>query len=75
MDFDLVLQVRDVFGRAGAHVVEDCDAVSAGYKGIGKVRTDESGTTGDESAHEVESIFRGLNLLQWQQQVGLLALI
>ena len=50
---DLVLEVRDIGVRAGAHVVEDCDGISAGDEGICQVRTDESGTTGDESAHEV----------------------
>jgi hypothetical protein len=59
MNFDFSLQVCDVLSRASAHVVEDGDAVSSGDKGIGEVRTDETGTTGDESAHGGESIFRG----------------
>jgi hypothetical protein len=45
--------MRNVGLRASAHVVEDCDGISAGDEGICQVRADESGTTGDESAHEV----------------------
>ena len=54
---NLVEDVGDIFPRAGGKVVENCDAVAAGDEGIGKVRADESGTTGDESAHGCESIF------------------
>ena len=48
---DLVEYVGDVLFRASGKVVEDCDAIAAGDEGIGEVRADESGTTGDESAH------------------------
>jgi hypothetical protein len=54
---DLVENVGDVFFRTSGKVVEDCDAIAAGDEGIGKVRADETGTTGDESAHGRESIF------------------
>ena len=57
MGGDFVLEVSDVGLRAGAHIVEDCDGISAGDEGICQVRTDESGTTGDESAHEVSLSF------------------
>jgi hypothetical protein len=40
-----------------AQIVEDCDAISSGDEGICKVRTDESGTTGDESAHGLSLSF------------------
>ncbi len=60
MNFDFSLLVGDVLGRACAHVVEDCDAISSGDEGIGQVRADESGTTGDESAHGLSLSFEGL---------------
>ena len=54
---DLAFKVSDVFLGTGGKVVEDCDAIATGDEGIGEVRADESGTTGDESAHGFESIF------------------
>ena len=48
---DLVEDVGDVLFRTSGKVVEDCDAISAGNEGIGEVKADETGTTGDESAH------------------------
>jgi hypothetical protein len=36
---------------AGRHVVDDGDVVAAGDEGIGEMRPDETGTTGDEHAH------------------------
>ena len=67
MDFDFSLQVGDVLGRACAHVVEDCDAISSGDEGICKVRADESGTTGDESAHGLSLSFEAgaLDTYRW----------
>jgi len=49
--FDLVFDVGDVGGRAGGHVVEDRDLVALGKKCITEVRTDKTGSTGDENAH------------------------
>ena len=57
MDGDRAFEVGDVLLRASGKVVEDCDAIATGDEGIGKVRADETGTTGDESAHGRESIF------------------
>jgi hypothetical protein len=51
VDFDLVFDVGDVGGRAGGHVVEDRDLVALGKQCITKVRTDKTGSTGDENAH------------------------
>ena len=56
VDFDLILDVGDVGGRAGGHVVEDRDLVALGKQRITEVRTDKTGSTGDENAHEVKSI-------------------
>ena len=53
VDRDLSFEMSDVGLRAGAQVVEDSDGISAGDEGICQVRTDESGTTGNESVHEV----------------------
>ena len=54
---DLVENLGNVLFRASGKVVEDCDAITTGDEGISKVRADETGTTGDESAHGCESIF------------------
>ncbi len=56
VDFDLIFDVGVVGGRAGGHVVEDRDMVSLAAKCITEVRTDKTGSTGDENAHEVKSI-------------------
>ena len=42
-------------------------AIAAGDQGIGKVRADETGTTGDESAHEVSLSFNGLPSVAFQE--------
>ncbi len=55
VDFDLVFDVGDIGGRAGGHVVEDRDLVALGKQCITEVRTDKTGSTGDENAHEVKS--------------------
>ena len=54
---DFAFEVSDVLFRASGKVVQDCDAIATGDEGIGEVRADETGTTGDESAHGRESIF------------------
>jgi hypothetical protein len=36
-EFDLVEDVSDVLFRASGKIVKDCDAISAGDEGIGKV--------------------------------------
>ena len=55
VDFDLVFDVGDVGGRAGGHVVEDRDLVALGKQRITEVRTDKTGSTGDENAHRGKS--------------------
>jgi len=55
VDFDLVFDVGDVGGGAGGHVVEDRDLVALGKQRITEVRTNKTGSTGDENAHEVKS--------------------
>ncbi len=55
VDFDLVFDVGDVGCRASGHVVEDRDLVALGKQCITEVRTDKTGYTGDENAHEVKS--------------------
>ena len=70
VDGDLSIEVSDVGLRAGAHVVEDCDGISAGDEGICQVRTDESGTTGDESAHEVSLSFEACPRLPFRRLSG-----
>ncbi len=42
--------------RSRGHVVEDRDLVAFFKQGITEVRTDKTGSTGDENAHEVKSI-------------------
>ena len=51
MDGDLSFEVSDVLLGACAHVVEDCDGVTAGDEGICKMRADETGSACDECAH------------------------
>ncbi len=51
VDFDLIFDVGDVGGRARGHVVEDRDLVALGKECITEVRTDETGSTGDENTH------------------------
>ena len=56
VDFDLVFDVGDIGCRSRGHVVEDRDLVAFFKQGITEVRTDKTGSTGDENAHEVKSI-------------------
>ena len=56
VDFDLVFDVGDIGCRSRGHVVEDRDLVAFFEQGITEVRTDKTGSTGDENAHEVKSI-------------------
>ena len=56
VDFDLVFDVGNIGCRSRGHVVEDRDLVAFFKQGITEVRTDKSGSTGDENAHEVKSI-------------------
>src|SRR5215212_7243000 len=53
--FDEVRARRDVRAAAGGEVVDDAHAPAALEKGVGDVRADESGATGDENVlrHEV----------------------
>ena len=60
VDFDLVFDVRDIGCRSCGHVVEDRDLVAFFKQGITEVRTDKTGSTGDENAHEVKSIGAGV---------------
>ena len=62
MDFDLVLDVGDIDCRSRGHVVEDRDLVAFFKQGITEVRTDKTGSTGDENAHEVKSIGAGVEI-------------
>jgi hypothetical protein len=62
VDFDLVFDVGDVGGRAGGHVVEDRDLVALGKQCITEVRTDKTGSTGDENAHRGKSNGVGAHL-------------
>ena len=55
VDFDLIFDVGNIGGRSGGHVVEDRDLVALGKQCITEVRTDKTGSTGDENAHEVKS--------------------
>ncbi len=59
MDFYLVFDVGDVGGRSGGHVVQDRDLVAPGKESITEVRTDKTGSTGDENAHGGKSILQG----------------
>ena len=56
VDFDLVFDVGDIGCRSRGYVVEDRDLVAFFEQGITEVRTDKTGSTGDENAHEVKSI-------------------
>ena len=62
VDFDLVFDVGDIGCRSCGHVVEDRDLVAFFKQGITEVRTDKTGSTGDENAHEVKSIGAGVHL-------------
>ena len=62
VDFDLVFDVGDIGCRSRGHVVEDRDLVAFFKQGITEVRTDKTGSTGDENAHEVKSIGAGVHL-------------
>ena len=62
VDFNLVFDVGDIGGRARGHVVEDRDLVAFANESITEVRTDKTGSTGDENAHGSESIGAGINL-------------
>ena len=59
VDFDLVFDVGDVGGRTGGHVVQDRDLVALGKECVTEVRTDKTGSTGDENAHGGKSILQG----------------
>ena len=63
VDFDLVFDVGDIGCRSCGHVVEDRDLVAFFEQGITEVRTDKTGSTGDENAHEVKSNGVGLQSL------------
>ncbi len=56
VDLDLVFDVGDIGCRSRGHVVEDRDLVAFLEQGVTEVRTDKTGSTGDENAHEVKSI-------------------
>lgn len=56
MDFYLVFDVGDIGGRARGHVVEDRDLVAFANESITEVRTDKTGSTGDENAHGRKSM-------------------
>ena len=75
VDFDLVFDVGDVGGRAGGHVVEDRDLVALGKQCITEVRTDKTGSTGDENAHEVKSIGKAGTALKSAQGFAFLWLM
>ncbi len=63
VNFDLVFDMGDVGGRTGGHVVEDRDLVALGKQCITEVRTDKTGSTGDENAHGGKSNGVGLQSL------------
>ena len=68
VDFDLVFDVGDIGCRSRGHVVEDRDLVAFFEQGITEVRTDKTGSSGDENAHEVKSI--GACAHPWVVDVG-----
>ncbi len=70
VDFDLVFDVGDIGYRTRGHVVEDRDPVAFLEQGITEVRTDKTGSTGDESAHKVKSIGKAEPALKSAQGVG-----
>ena len=59
VDFYLIFDVGDVGARSGGHVVQDRDLVALGKESITEVRTDKTGSTGDENAHGGKSILQG----------------
>jgi hypothetical protein len=75
VNFDLIFDMGDVGGRAGGHVVEDRDLVALGKECITEVRTDKTGSTGDENAHEVKSIGKAGTALKSAQGFGFLWLM
>ena len=70
VDFDLVFDVGDIGCRSRGHVVEDRDLVAFFKQGITEVRTDKSGSTGDENAHGVKSILQGWRRLVLENTRG-----
>ena len=62
VDFDLVFDMGDIGCGSRGHVVEDRDLVAFYEQGITEVRTDKTGSTGDENAHEVKSIGAGVEI-------------
>ena len=62
VDFDLIFDVSDVLSRSGGHVVEDRNLVAICKQGITEVRTDKTGSTGDENAHGGKSNWAGVHL-------------
>ena len=62
VDFDLVFDMGDIGCRSRGHVVEDRNPVAFFEQGITEVRTDKTGSTGDENAHEVKSIGADVHL-------------
>jgi hypothetical protein len=75
VDFDLVFDVSDICGRSGGHIVEDRYLVAFFEQGVTEVRTDKSGSTGDENAHEVKSIGKAGAGLKSAQGFGFLWLM
>ena len=57
----------EILERSCTQIVEDCYVIPSGDEGIGKVRTDETGTTGDESAHGLSLSFEAgaLDTYSW----------
>ena len=62
VDFNLIFDVGDVGCRSRGHVVQDRDLVAICKQGITEVRTDKTGSTGDENAHSGKSIGAGIDL-------------
>ena len=75
VDFDLIFNVGDIGCRSRGHVVEDRDLVAFLKQGVTEVRTDKTGSTGDESAHEVKSIGKAGAALKSAQGFGFLWLM
>ena len=75
VDFDLVFDMGDIGCRSRGHVVEDRDLVAFFEQGITEVRTDKTGSTGDENAHEVKSIGKAGAALKSAQGFGFLWLM
>ena len=75
VDFDLIFNVGDIGCRSRGHVVEDRDLVAFLKQGVTEVRTDKTGSTGDENAHEVKSIGKAGAALKSAQGFGFLWLM